>query len=77
MSMPLRFADAIFWIAVACCLVGHLSILRSVLASRAVPTNGQTAESQTRRMSEVVWASVPAVALAAVLVFTWRVMHPA
>ena len=62
-------ADAIFWIAVAACLVAQVAILRSVLVTR----DGSVA----RRASEIAWAVAPAVALALVLAATWRTLHPA
>ena len=72
--MSFRLADAIFWVAVACCSVAQLAIIRSVIisparASSATPTSG------VRRTSEIAWAVLPGLALAVVLVFTWRTMH--
>jgi heme/copper-type cytochrome/quinol oxidase subunit 2 len=56
-------AAAIFWAATLLCAVAHLGILRSVLRSR------------NRGAMEIAWAVLPAIALAAVLVMTWRTMH--
>lgn len=64
------FADAIFWIAVACCVVAQAAIVRSVLLARGGST-------RARRAAELMWAVLPAIALAAVLVLTWRTMHRA
>jgi hypothetical protein len=61
-------ADAIFWVAVAACLVAQVAILRSVVVTRA----GSTA----RRAAEIAWAVAPAVALALVFAATWRTLHP-
>jgi heme/copper-type cytochrome/quinol oxidase subunit 2 len=74
--MPASLTDAIFWVAVACCGVAQLLLLRSVLAARGA---ARPAESlpPLRRAVEVAWAVVPAVALALVLAMTWRAMHPA
>jgi heme/copper-type cytochrome/quinol oxidase subunit 2 len=73
MSFPL--ADAIFWVAVACCIIAQLAIVHSVVISPArVP--GSQPTSPTRRVAEIAWAVLPGVALAVVLVFTWRAMHP-
>lgn len=76
LRMPLSFADGLFWTSVACCLVAQLLILRSVGGRRHVPepTAGQPRRQQTL---ELVWAVLPALGLAALLVFTWRAMHPA
>ena len=53
-------AKAVFWAAVCLCVMAHLAILRSVM--RSAP----------RRRLELAWALIPALALAALLVMTWR-----
>ena len=58
--LPPAVAKAVFWAAVCLCAVAHLAILRSVM--RSAP----------RRRLELAWALIPAVALAALLVMTWR-----
>jgi len=74
--MSLSLADAIFWVAVACCGIAQLAIVRSVLISPArVPDSQPT--SASRRFVEIAWAVLPGVALAFVLLLTWRVMHGA
>ena len=73
--MSRSLADAAFWLAVVLCAVAQLLILRSALVARPAPVDRQVPES--RRPIEVLWAIVPAIALAVVLVFTWRAMHPA
>ena len=60
-------ADGLFWTSVACCAFAQISILRSVIAARALPS---------RRASAIAWAALPAVALVVLLGFTWRAMHP-
>lgn len=64
-GMPYPLAAAIFWVAVACCVVAQAAILRTAFA-RA------TALPAARRVAEAAWALLPALALAAVLVATWR-----
>jgi heme/copper-type cytochrome/quinol oxidase subunit 2 len=72
MSFPL--ADAIFWIAVACCSVAQLAIIRSAIVSPArVP--GSEPTSATRRIGEIAWAMLPGVALAVLFAFTWQAMR--
>jgi len=72
--MSLSLADAIFWVAVACCVIAQLAIVRSVLVSPArVPDSEPT--SKSRRIVEIAWAVLPGVALALVLLLTWRAMH--
>jgi heme/copper-type cytochrome/quinol oxidase subunit 2 len=74
--MSLRIADAIFWIAVACCVVAQLAIVQSVVVSPARAADHEPA-SATRRIAEIAWAILPGVALAVVFVFTWRAIHAA
>jgi heme/copper-type cytochrome/quinol oxidase subunit 2 len=72
--MSFSLVDAIFWVAVACCAVAQLAIVHSVVISPArVP--GSQPTSTTRRIAELAWAVIPGVALAFVLLFTWRAMH--
>lgn len=74
--MSLSLADAIFWVAVACCFVAQLAIVRSVIVSPArIPDSQPT--SMGRRVVEIAWAVLPGVALALVLLLTWRAMHGA
>ncbi len=73
--MVTRFADGIYWIAVACCVVAQAAIVRSSLVSPAqVPSSDEPA-SLTRRALEVCWAVVPGIALALLFVATWHAMH--
>lgn len=73
--MPLPLADAIFGIAAVACAVAQWFILRGTLAAPATPAAG-SAVPAARRRAEIVWAVVPAIALAWVLVATWRAVHP-
>src|SRR6185437_9578363 len=79
-------ADAIFWIAVACCSVAQVAIIRSVLISQSRTAAGAaTAASEVpsppsptslgRRVAEIAWAVLPGVALVVLFLFTWRAMH--
>jgi heme/copper-type cytochrome/quinol oxidase subunit 2 len=74
--MPLSLADAIFWVAVACCSIAQLAIIYSSVVSPARVPGAPEPTSTTRRMGEIAWAVLPGIALAAVFVFTWRAMHP-
>jgi heme/copper-type cytochrome/quinol oxidase subunit 2 len=73
--MPASLSDALFWVAVACCAGAQLLVLLAAFASRG---SRPPAESlpPVRRAVEVVWAIVPALALALLLAATWRAMHP-
>jgi heme/copper-type cytochrome/quinol oxidase subunit 2 len=74
--MRLSFADGLFWSSVACCAIAQSFILRSVGGRRHVPEPSARLPRQ-RGGVELVWAIVPAVALAALFFVTWRAMHPA
>ena len=72
--MHLSFAGGLFWLSVACCLVAQLFIVRSVLGARHVP-NPAAHVPRARGSMEFLWALAPAVALAVLLVFTWRAVR--
>jgi hypothetical protein len=72
--MSSSLADAIFWIAVACCVIAQLAIVRSAFVSPARVPDGQPA-STGRRIAEIAWAVLPGIALGFVLVATWHAMH--
>ncbi len=71
--MSFIVADVIFWIAVACCGIAQLAIIHSVIVSPARAA-GSAPTSGLRRAGELAWAIIPAIALACVLVLTWRAM---
>ena len=68
-------ADAIFWTALVCCVVAQIAILRSALARHRPPAGAPGNLPPVRRGAELVWALLPAVALAGVLAFTWRAVR--
>lgn len=71
--MTFRLTDAIFWFSATCCAVAQVAILRSViLAPRA---GGPSSSSMRHRVTDIVWAILPGIALVAVFLLTWRVMH--
>ncbi len=72
--MSFSFADGLFWLSVVCCALAQLFILRSVGASRHAP-DGATQLPRQRGVMEMVWAVLPAVGLAVLLVFTWRAVR--
>ena len=73
--MSSHLADAIFWIAVACCSIAQVAILRSVISSPARTSDSGIETSPARRAVEIAWAVLPGIALALVLLSTWRTMH--
>ena len=73
--MPFRLTDTIFWFSAICCAVAQAAILRSVIVA---PTQGADSSRRTtrrRRATDIVWAVLPGLALVAVFVLTWRMMH--
>jgi heme/copper-type cytochrome/quinol oxidase subunit 2 len=72
--MRLSFADGLFWTSVACCVIAQLFIIRSVRGARYLP---EPSASMPRRRGglEMLWAVLPAVGLAVLLLFTWRAMQ--
>jgi len=77
--MSFRFVDAVFWAAVGCCVIAQSAILYSVLRASPAGRSDESAVSQsasgTHRIAEVAWAVIPGVALAFVLLYTWRAMR--
>ena len=73
--MPSPFSDVVFWTSVVLCVVAQFGILRSVFAPREAPPP-RAGLPVPRRVAEVIWAVVPAVGLAALLLLTWRAIHP-
>jgi heme/copper-type cytochrome/quinol oxidase subunit 2 len=77
LHMHLSFAATavgLFWTSVACCAVAQFFILRSVGGARHAPE--PTAHLPRQRGGvEMLWAVVPALALAVVLAFTWRAIR--
>lgn len=55
-------ARLLFWAAAFACGIAHVAILRSV------------SKTARRKPTEIAWALIPAVVLAAVLVLTWRAL---
>ena len=72
--MSLSLSNAVFWIAAVACVVAQLGILR---ATRTQPTLGAPSRPHraASRVEEIAWAVIPVVALALVLVLTWRAVH--
>ena len=66
-------AAALFWISVVCCAIAQVLIVRSVLGMRAA--NADPGLPRSHRAVEVFWAVLPAVALGALLLFTWRAIE--
>jgi heme/copper-type cytochrome/quinol oxidase subunit 2 len=71
--MSFLLADAIYWIAVACCTVAQIAIIHSVVISPA-RVAGSEPTSTARRTAEIAWAVIPGIALVFLLVFTRRAM---
>ena len=72
--MSFSFADGLFWLSVACCAIAQFFILRSVGAARRAPEPAASLPRQRSAM-EMLWAVLPAIGLAVLLVFTWRAVR--
>jgi heme/copper-type cytochrome/quinol oxidase subunit 2 len=68
MNQPL--AETIFWIAAIACVVAELAILRFTFAARSAKKSTLVPSGSPR--SELVWAILPGLALAALLTATWQ-----
>ena len=62
-------AGLVFVVCAACCLVGHVAILHSVVRTRSAAANPGL--PRPRLLVEIVWALVPAILLAFLLTATW------
>jgi heme/copper-type cytochrome/quinol oxidase subunit 2 len=69
--------DIFFWAAVASCAAGQALIIRSMFRARTRALGGATPAGipEPNAAVEFAWTLLPAVGLAAVLLFTWRAMH--
>lgn len=66
-------AETIFWIAAVLCLAAQTAILRAAFRPPASET-AATVPHSSRRV-EILWAVIPAIALALLLAATWREIH--
>lgn len=73
-SLTHALAEPIFWIAAALCIIGELAILRAAFAPPA-DAGPSAPVPQPPRGTEMLWAVVPAIALALLLAATWRALH--
>jgi heme/copper-type cytochrome/quinol oxidase subunit 2 len=74
-AMTPPIATALFWVAAAICLIAQLALVWSAIRA-PMPGNAEAPVKMPRRTTEIAWTVVPALALAVLLVFTWRAMQP-
>ena len=67
-------AAPVFWIAAAICIVAEIAILRSAFAPHPDTTESGSLPHSGKGI-EMIWAILPAIALAILLAATWRVVH--
>jgi heme/copper-type cytochrome/quinol oxidase subunit 2 len=72
--VPHSLAEIVFWLSVACCLVAQVLIVRSVLAARRLPAVRPELPRANPGV-ELMWAVVPGIALAVLMLFTWRAIR--
>jgi heme/copper-type cytochrome/quinol oxidase subunit 2 len=68
-------ASALFWLAVASCVVGQVALLLSAIRAPMVPPPDSASMRMPSRSSEIAWTIVPAIGLVVLLAFTWRATH--
>lgn len=71
-QMTSSLVDALFWVAVALCAVAQLALLHSFFFGASRPARDAAASF---RVTETLWAVVPAAVLVALLAATWDRMH--
>jgi heme/copper-type cytochrome/quinol oxidase subunit 2 len=64
-------ATVLFWGAAACCVVSQLALVWSAIRA-PMPGSSESAVKMPRRASEIAWTILPTLALATLLIFTWR-----
>lgn len=69
--MPPNLSEFIFWVAVACCVVAQIAIVRASIAPQRQDPSG-AGVPRPARATELVWVILPALMLALVLLWTWR-----
>ena len=70
------FADGLFWLSVACCVIAQYFIIKSVRGASHVP-EPTAGVPRSRIGMEMMWAILPAIGLAVLLSFTWRAVQAA
>jgi len=66
------FAEPVFWVAAALCLIAQIAILRAAFAPRA---ENAAPIPHSPRGAEMLWAVIPAIGLGLLLAATWRAIH--
>lgn len=72
--MNISLASAIFWMAALCFIVAEVAIVRSAVAARGAPPATGTLPPM-HYGEDVVWAVLPAVGLAVVMLLTWSAIQ--
>ena len=75
MIPSLFLREAIFWLAAVLCVLAELAILRSMLRGSRIATPDRSSAVDAdvprgRPAAELIWAVLPAIALAIILVVT-------
>lgn len=72
--MTQQISEIVFWIAAAACAVAELVILRTVFSPHS-DAHSSASVPHSPRGTEMLWAVIPAIALAALFAATWRAIH--
>jgi heme/copper-type cytochrome/quinol oxidase subunit 2 len=72
--MTQQIAELVFWISAAVCAIAELAILRTVFGPHS-NAHSSAPIPHSPRGTEMLWAVIPAIVLAALLAATWRAIH--
>jgi heme/copper-type cytochrome/quinol oxidase subunit 2 len=75
LPLILSVTEGLFWVAVACCVAAQVAIVRSAIRARSRAAGDGIEVPRPKRVIEIAWTLLPALALALVLVLTWRAIH--
>jgi heme/copper-type cytochrome/quinol oxidase subunit 2 len=64
-----RVVVVVFALCATCCVVGHVAILHSIIGRRSATV--EPGVPRPKVFAEIIWALIPALALALVLTATW------
>ena len=71
--MSASLAGVTFWLSVASCVIAEVAIINATLRVSGAPaTDGRAVLPHPRRWLEIVWVTLPAIALLALLLVTAR-----
>ncbi|HUQ18725.1 MAG TPA: hypothetical protein VM099_03850 [Gemmatimonadaceae bacterium] len=73
--MSRQSADIIFWIAVVACIIAQLGVFRAEFFRPRKMESSQSELRHSSRVTEILFAVIPAIGLAGILTATWFALH--